>query len=79
MVQHQGEAHTAVQAATVDVPVACTGQKIRGEGYEGGLEARRCAAANPAAGGHPVPILSHALCFWGGFLLLLALSLTNQT
>lgn len=26
--------HTAVQAAVVDVPIGCMGQKIRGEGYE---------------------------------------------
>lgn len=63
----------------MDVPVVRRGQKIRGEGYEEGLEAGRCAAADPAAGRHPIPTLLHALCFWSGFLPLLALSLTNQT
>lgn len=72
------EVHVAVQAAPVDVPIACMGQKIRGEGCEEGLGAGRCAAADPA-GGHPIPTFLHALCFWGGLWPLLALSLTKQT
>lgn len=40
----------------MDVPMVCMGQKIRGEGYEEGLEAGRCAAADSAAEDTPSPL-----------------------